>query len=323
MIILGIDIGGTKTAACVGDEHGTVRAARRTPTRATEGPEAGLQRATELALDVLRAARLEPSDLDAVGISAPGPVALSGGLMLNPPNMPGWVDVPLVETFRKTFGRPVFMNNDANAAVLAEWLFGPYRGADHLVYFTLSTGLGAGIIAEGRLVQGASDTGGEIGHHVLDPEGPPCPCGQRGCFEVYCGGKNVAERLRARIRNEGISTAIVEQAGGSVDAIDFQAFLGAVRARDAFALQEWDRFLERLAQGTGTTMMFLNPEAIVMGTIAVHAGERLMGPLRERVKKYAWEMNRNACAIAPSTLGEQVGNLGALAVAITGQVGAI
>ncbi|MBU1692454.1 MAG: ROK family protein [Verrucomicrobia bacterium] len=318
MKLLGIDLGGTKIAVCLGDETGTILSARRMPTLSPEGPPACLRRTADLARALLNEAGLSARDLAAVGIAAPGPVSLREGLMLRPPNMAGWINVPLVKWAEEAFGCPAYMNNDANACALAEYLYGSCRGTPNLVYLTMSTGLGAGIILGGRLIQGATDLAGEVGHHVLDLNGPPCPCGQRGCLEIYCGGMNVANRLRERIVAENIRTAILDEAGGDPAAIDFRGFLAAVKKNDPFALEAWDEYLERLAQGVGNVIMFLNPQVILMGTIAIHAGDLLLGPLRERVKRYAWAPSVEACRILPSALEGRIGELSALAVAAAG-----
>ena len=318
MNLLGIDLGGTKTSVCLGDETGAIRASRRMPTLSPEGPEACLRRTVDLARAMLVETGFSESDLAAVGIAAPGPISLRDGLMLRPPNMAGWINVPLVKWAEEAFGRPAFMNNDANACALAEYLYGSCRGTPNLVYLTMSTGLGAGIILDGQLIQGAADLAGEVGHHVLDLNGPPCPCGQRGCLEIYCGGMNVANRLRTRIVEEGIRTAILDEAGGDPAAIDFRAFLAAVKKNDAFALEAWNEYLERLAQGVGNVIMFLNPQVILMGTIAIHSGDLLLAPLRERVKRYAWPPSVESCRILPSALEGRIGDLSALAVAAAG-----
>jgi glucokinase len=316
MYLLGIDIGGTKTSVCVGDETGHLLASHRIPTGTPDGPEVCIGRIVALAREVMAKAAVPVEQIAAVGISSPGPVSLREQVMLEPPNMKGWVNVPLVKMFRDALGRPAYMNNDANACALAEYLFGSHRGAKNLVYLTMSTGLGAGFIVDGRVVQGATDLAGEVGHHVLDIDGPPCPCGQRGCWEIHCGGMNVANRLRDRIVRENIKTSILDQAGGDPERIDFKAFTEAVRQQDPFALEAWNEYIERLAQGVGTVIQFMNPEVIVMGTIAIHAGDLLLNPLRERLPKYAWRYGRDACRIVPSALGPRIGDLSALAVAI-------
>ena len=318
MNLLGIDIGGTKTSVCIGDEKGRIVASRRMPTRTPEGPESGIRRTIELANSLLSENRLTLKDIEAVGISAPGPVSVPPGLMLAPPNMAGWVNVPVVRMFQDAFHRPVFMNNDANACALAEYLFGSCRGTQNLVYLTMSTGLGAGFVVNGEVIQGTNDLAGEVGHHVLDIHGPPCPCGQRGCWEIYCGGMNVANRLREAITRGHARTAILDLAGGDPARIDFRTFVEAVKARDPFALAAWDEYVERLAQGMGTVIQFMNPEVIILGTIAIHTGDLLLDPVRERLPKYCWRHGREACRIVPSALGTRIGDLSALAVALDG-----
>lgn len=318
MLLLGIDIGGTKTSVCLGDEKGDIIASERMPTGTPDGPERCMDRMIELARQLLSRSGTALADIAAVGLSAPGPVSLRDQIMLEPPNMKGWVNVPLVRVFREAFARPVFMNNDANACALAEYLFGGCRGTANLAYLTMSTGLGAGFVVDGRVVQGVTDLAGEVGHHVLDIDGPPCPCGQRGCWEIYCGGMNVANRLRERIVREHIHTAILDLAGGDPARIDFRIFVDAVKAGDAFALAAWDEYVERLAQGIGTVIQFMNPEVIILGTIAIHTGELLLQPVRERLTKYCWRHGREACRIVPSALGTRIGDLSAIAVALGG-----
>lgn len=316
MNLLGIDIGGTKTAVCVGHANGEILYSKRIPTT-SESVEAYRHQLIELCHHVVEKANLRPEDLDGIGISAPGPLDCKRGVLIAPPNNPGWKDVPIQAMVQKSFKAQVFVNNDANACALAELLFGAYRGVRSLVYLTFSTGMGGGIIVNGQLIQGVTDTGGEVGHHVLDPEGPLCGCGQRGCWEAYVGGRNVAEQLKAKIKAGNISTSIVNKAGG-IDKINLQAFEAAAREGDRFALAEWDIFTDRVAQGVGNLIMILNPEVIIMGTIGIHAGDFVMGPILDKLPKYAWEWPRRACKVVPSSLGGKIGELSALAVAATG-----
>ncbi len=318
MHLLGLDIGGTKTSVCVATEKGELLASRRIPTEPARGPAAWRPRMLELAGQVLQEAGLRADQLDAVGISSPGPMSVARGLMLAPPNMRGWIDVPVQAWVAEAFGRPTFINNDANACAQAEWLYGSCAGIGSLVYLTMSTGIGGGVITHGRILQGVSDMAGEIGHFVLDINGPPCPCGQRGCFEMYCGGMNVANRLRERIVRENIKTAILDEAGGQPERIEFRSFANATRAGDAFARQEFDQYLERLAQGFGIILMTLNPEALILGTIAIHHGDLILEQVRQRLPRYAWRYAWEPCRILPSALEGRIGDLSAIAVAVCG-----
>lgn len=321
MYLLGLDIGGTKTSICVATPQGEVLASRRMPTEPARGPAAWRPRMQELAGQVLQQAGLRVDQIDAVGIASPGPMSVARGLMLAPPNMRGWIDVPVKAWVEESFGRPTYINNDANACAQAEWLYGAGAGLQSMVYLTMSTGIGGGVITHGRILQGVSDMAGEIGHFVLDINGPPCPCGQRGCFEMYCGGMNVANRLRERIVREHIKTAILDEAGGQPERIEFRSFANAARAGDAFARQEFDQFLERLAQGFGIILMTLNPEALILGTIAIHHGDLILDQVRQRLPRYAWRYATEPCRILPSALEGRIGDLSAIAVAVCGRRG--
>lgn len=317
MNLLGIDIGGTKTSVCVGNNRGELLAVRKMPMTAAGSVETYRRQLLELCFGELQQAGIKPESLDAVGISAPGPLDVKRGVLIKPPNNPGWHEVPVVAWLQKAFGAPVYLNNDANACALAEHLFGKFRGVRNLVYLTFSTGIGGGIIANGELIQGVTDTGGEVGHHVLDINGPLCGCGNRGCWEAFVGGRNVAERLKEQIRSGGIHTSIVEKAG-SLEQIDMRALELAAREGDRFAMAEWDHFTERMAQGIGNLIMILNPEVVILGTIAIHAGEFVMAPIRDKLPKYTWEWPLKACKVVASSLGTRIGDLAALAVAVTG-----
>jgi len=316
MHILGIDIGGTKTSVCIGTESGQLVLARRMATCPEEGPDKVLERIMVLAREVMAQSGLP--DVGAVGIAAPGPVDVKRGALLAPPNLPGWDFVPVVLYFTEAFHRPVFMNNDANACALAEYHFGRGRGVANLVYLTHSTGMGGGVIVNGRLVQGATDMAGEVGHFILDPQGPLCPCGLRGCFEAYCGGRNTSLLLQQKIAAEGIATVLTAKAGGRLAAIDFKLFVEAAREQDPFAVREWQAYVERLAQGIGIIIMVLNPDMVVLGTIACQTGDFLMIPLKECLRRFAWGTALNACRIETSALGAHIGDLSAIAVAAAG-----
>ncbi len=289
--LLGIDIGGTKVAICIGDAEGNILAEKRVATSSLGGPDQGLPRIVEEVGHLLRDQNRELEEIRAVGLAVPGPVSTKTERICAPPNLPDWVDVPIVHYLREKLGRPVFMDNDANAGALAEWEFGAAKHLNNLIYLTMSTGMGGGIIIDGKLHQGATDTAGEVGHFVLDPRGPKCGCGQNGCFEAYCGG---------------------------IHAGDLKATLEKVKKSDPVALEFWEEYTERLAQGIGILLQTLNPDAIILGTIAIHNKELVMGPLEAALPRYAWKAPLEHCRIEPSQLGNKIGKLGALALAING-----
>lgn len=317
MHILGIDIGGTKTSVCIGNESGGILANDRILSGDCGSIDEYGRDLAELCAAIVKRAGVSRQKLDAVGISAPGPLDLKRGTLIAPPNNPGWRDVPIVAMVRDIINTRVFLNNDANACALAEYMFGTYRGTPDLVYLTFSTGMGGGIISNGRLIQGPTNSGGEVGHHIIDAKGPVCGCGMRGCWETYVGGRNVANRIRDKIRDGRIATSMMDKAGGDIDAINMQILEAAAREGDKPAVAEWNELTERLAQGIGNLIMILNPRIVLLGTIAIHAGEFVMAPVREKLKKYAWPWPREACKVATSTLGPRIGDYAALAVALT------
>jgi glucokinase len=315
MNFIGIDIGGTKTAVCTGDENGHIAASERIPTDSKEPMDLYYERLASLCNGVLNRASLSPADITAVGISAPGPLDVKKGILIAPPNNPGWHNVPIVEAMSERLQKPVFLNHDAKSCALAEFYFGGH-GVQNLLYLTCSTGMGGGIIANGRIVQGITDAGGEVGHHVIQRDGLPCGCGKRGCWEAYVGGWNVANQVREKIRSGRIPTAILQKAGGDPDRIDFKTITDAAREDDPFAVEVCEEFTDRMAQGIGNLIMILNPELVVLGTFAIREGEFLMKPLREKLGRYVWKWPLEACRITPSRLGSRIGDLAALAVAI-------
>ena len=318
MNLLGIDIGGTKTSVCIGNERGEILTAQRISMASVDAVESYRKRLVDVGFEVLGKAGLGVDGLDAIGISAPGPMDVKQGLLLAPPNNPGWKNVPIVEMVSRSFKAPVYLNNDANACAVAEYEFGGYGAVRDLVYLTCSTGMGGGVIANGELIQGCTDTGGEVGHHVLDPHGPPCGCGQQGCWEAYVGGRMVAERVKAEIRERKLTTRITEKAGGEINRIDMYAIELAARDGDAYAVQVWEEFTERLAQGIGNLIMILNPQVVVLGTMAIKGGDFYIQPILRKLPRYAWKWPREACRVVPSALGSRIGDLAALAVALSG-----
>ncbi len=315
-IILGIDIGGTKTSLCLGTAPGQILASARIPSGGHASIQQYVRALADLYAQLLDQKNISRQALSAVGISAPGPLDTKRGLLIAPANNPDWRDVPIVALIEDLLQVPVYINNDANACALAEYIFGAYRGTPDLIYLTFSTGMGGGVIVNGQLLQGISDSGGEVGHQVLDPRGPLCGCGMRGCWEAYVGGRRVAERLQAKIRAANVKTSLVDKVAGHLEAINMNTLVAAVQEGDPFALSEWDALIERLAQGIGNLIMILNPQVVLLGTIAIHAGALVMQPLREKLPKYAWPWPLQACQIAPSTLGADIGNYAALAIAI-------
>lgn len=316
MNIAGIDIGGTKICVCIGSTEGKIFASKRILTQSLKGWKEGLAAAAKLLRELAQEQNTPLKSIKAIGISSPGPVSLKEGKMIKPPNLPGWENAELVSFFQKEFQKPVSMNHDGKAAALAEYRFGSSKGVRNLVYLTCSTGMGGGAIVDGKLVQGASDTAAEVGHFVLDIQGPSCPCGQRGCFESFCGGSALAKKMREEIAVGNIETQVLKEAGGRPERIDAGCLIKAVQKGDPYAQKIWNEFTLRLAQGIGTVLMNFNPEALILGTIAIHSGPLLLDPVKRLLLQFAWKENVNACRIEASALGDSISELSGLAVAI-------
>ncbi len=314
-LLVGIDIGGTKIAVAAGDASGAIARRWRRPTAPSGRPEDDLER---LAGDVRKLVEEVGATLDdvaAIGVTAPGPLDPERGVVLLPPNLPGWRDVAVVERLAESLGRPVFLENDANAAALAEWHFGAAQGLRHVVYLTMSTGVGGGLILDRRLYRGWLASAGEIGHVPVEWEGEPCSCGQRGCLEAYVGGAAWTRRLRTVVR-EGSRVAAL--AGGVEHATPVE-LVAAAHEGDGFARAELARWCDYVARGVTAVVMTLAPEAIVLGTIAVAAGEELaFAPIRAQVAAHVWPHLARDLRILPAALGDDAPYLAGLSVAVEG-----
>jgi glucokinase len=313
---LGIDIGGTKVAFALGSGDGALVARSRRPTAASGDAEVDLQRMAAEARQLAEDNGVALDDIEAVGVSVPGPLDRERGVVLHPPNLKGWGEVAVSEILAAELGRPVRIENDANAAAIAEWRFGAGRaqGRDiqHLVYLTMSTGVGAGLVLGGRVHRGQRTLAGELGHAPVEWEGLPCVCGLRGCLEAYVGGAAWTRRLR---EEAPLDSGVVKHAGDRANASPEHVVMAA-REGDAYALAEFERFNHYLAHAIVQLIFSLAPDVIVLGTIAVAAGEELcLAPLREKVNAQLWPSYRDLCSILPAALGEDLPYFAALCAA--------
>jgi glucokinase len=275
--VAGIDIGGTKIALALAAHDGRIIKGTRFLTRVEEGPHHILDRALT---EIERMLEETGARLTAVGVGCGGPLDRKTGLILSPPNLPGWDEFPLVSLVEGRLGVPTLLDNDANAAALGEHRYGAGRGFDDLIYITISTGIGGGIIIGGELVRGVSDGAGEIGHMTVLPEGPACGCGARGCLEALCSGTSIARRARERLAS-GVESSLSPMNDWQVTA---QAVAKAARDGDALALEIWRGTVHHLSVGINNLFNMLAPEAIVVGGGVSLAGDQLFGPLRREVR---------------------------------------
>jgi len=315
---LGIDLGGSKLAIAIADAEGGLIAQQTRPSPLSGDPEADVLAIAEDAADLIARSDLAARDFDAAGFSVPGPVDHERGAVLAPPNLPGWQNVPLRDRMSERLGIPVRLENDANAAALAEWRFGAGRGAQNLAYLTMSTGVGTGLILDGRLYRGHRGRASEFGHTCVEWEGERCACGQRGCLEAYLGGAAWSRRLR----EIAPATSQVCALAGSRELVSPKHVVAAAGEGDAFACEEMERFNHYLARAIAALAFALAPEVVVLGTIATAAGEALcFEPVRARVETQVWPALRDELRILPIGLGEQLPYYAGVCVAREGSPG--
>lgn len=315
-LVIGIDIGGTKCAAVLARTDGEIVSRASEPTRsdvrtAEEVVRSLARMARELAAD----AGVKSADILAVGVSCGGPLDSKTGVVYSPPNLPGWDAVPVKEILERELQRPVVVQNDANATALAEWRFGAGRGTRNMIFMTMGTGIGGGLILDGRLYQGTNDLAGEVGHQTIVIDGPRCGCGKRGCLEALASGPAIA-RLARESLGYGRQKRVLALAGGKAADITAAHVLEAAKEGDAFAVGILDEAGTYMGIGIANLIQVLNPERIVLGTIAVHAGDLVMEPIRRTVAEYAWERSRAVCTIVPAELGDRAQDLAAVALVI-------
>jgi glucokinase len=307
-VVLALDIGGTKLAAGLVDPAGTVCSHLVVATPVALGPGPVLEQLFALGRKAVADAGVDWSEVSAVGIACGGPLDAERGLVLAPPHLPGWSDVPVTALAEQAFGRPAALDNDGTAAAAAEHRYGAGVGTQHMVYLTLSTGVGGGAVLDGRIYRGATGNGTELGHVVVDRHGRACRgCGGRGCLEAYVSGTSIAERAR-----ESLDPASALAALEPLTAADVAA---QAAAGDPLAARVWRQTTEALGAGLTSIVNVLEPELVVLGGGVTRAGEALIGPAREVVRSAAMSPAGRAVRVERAALGDRVGVVGAAAVA--------
>jgi glucokinase len=309
----GVDLGGTKILAIITDDDGKAIGDQRVATEAAQGPEAVMGRIADAVRAAAAEAGIGVSALAGVGIAAPGPIDAADGVITDPPNLPGWHNVPLARELQKRLGVPAWLENDANCAAIGEHKYGAGRGYTHMIYVTISTGVGGGIIIDGELYAGASGAAGEIGHVGVAADGPLCGAGHVGCLEAFSSGTAIAERARELIAAGRLPrTARLAEQNPPLDAEDvFMA--GQQGEAEAAAIVE--RAGMYLGIGLATLINAFNPECIVIGGGLVNMGEAILGPAIETARHRAFAQSFTDVRIVEWELGEKGTAMGALCVA--------
>ncbi|MGD8760585.1 MAG: ROK family protein [Anaerolineales bacterium] len=306
--VIAVDLGGTSLRIALFASLDPDPAAQtKLPTRASEGPDSALARMIEAIEQLL------PSSAEGlrIGIGAPGPLDPQRGVILETPNLPGWINVPVKDRLANHFGCTVAVGNDASLAALGEWRFGAGRGSQNMLYLTISTGIGGGAIVDGRPLLGALGLGAELGHMTVEPEGPLCGCGQRGHLEAVASGLAIARRAHDRVAaGEESSLANALQESGRLTA---KHVAQAAQQGDRLAREEMTRAAEAIGKHLASLVHAFNPEVIVLGGGVTQAGPLFLDPIEKTLLSHL--MHRafaEDLRLLPAALGDDAGLIGAM-----------
>lgn len=305
---IGIDVGGTNVKIALVDVKGKIVYSNSVPTRAEMGYEYTVNNIKQAIYDLLKETKLTTKDIEGIGFGFPGQVDYKAGIVRNAPNIPGWVEVPIAKLIEDEFKIPTRVDNDVRCAALGELNYGAGKGCENLICITVGTGIGSGLILNGKLVRGASNAAGEIGHIKLQMNGGPiCGCGDTGCLEAFASGPSIVAMAEDYIRG-GKSTKYRELANP-----DITPYIVAVAAKegDPVAKQIFRIMGEYIGMGLTSVINLLNPEKVIIGGGVAAAGDILFDPIKETIAKRAMTIQKEAVEIVPAQLGNTAGVIGA------------
>ncbi len=314
---LGIDIGGTKCSVIAGTKDMEILRKVTFPTETDKGPYHAINLLLNHAEETANA--LGRTKLKAAGISCGGPLDSKKGIVQSPPNLPGWDNIPIVRLFNEKLGIPAYLQNDANACALAEWKYGAGKGTGNMIFLTFGTGMGGGLILDGRLYSGTNDLAGEVGHIRLADDGPKA-YGKKGSFEGFCSGTGIALIAKKMLYEKFSLSQPVTFCHdiADVDRITAKDVAEAACAGDETAIKIFGISGEYLGKGLAVLIDILNPEMIVIGSIYARCRQFIEPACLEAIRREALEPAGKVCRIVPSSLGDQVGDYASLSVAIVG-----
>jgi glucokinase len=314
--VVAVDIGGTKIMTAIFSPDGKVLAKEVLPTLGDDGVGRVIERIGSAIESLLVDKNITISRISAIGMAVAGGIDTGRGVVVTPsPNLPDWVEIPLAETIKKKFGVDVIILNDASAAALGEHRYGAGRGVKDLVLFTLGTGIGGGIIINGKLYLGAVGGAGELGHMTVDADGPECGCGNTGCLEILASGTAITRNAVERIQR-GEKSSLAGMAGGKINNITAQLIEKAARSGDKLAQEVIARAAYYLGIGMVNVVNIFNPEMVIIGGGMAEMGEMIIGPGRKMVAERTFSINARAVRIVTAQLGNEAGIYGAATFAI-------
>ncbi len=314
MLVLGVDLGGTKILTSVVNPEGRILSWDRSATPAGQGSEGVIRAILASAERALQGGSVTIERVSAVGIGAPGLVDTKAGILFTSPNLPGWKDIPLRDIIQEKLREKAFLINDGSAAALGEHYFGAAKGVSHFIYITISTGIGGGIVIDGKVLNGFKGMAGEIGHMTIADEGPPCHCGNRGCWEALASGTALAKAARKLIET-GADTTILNFAEGKIDNVTAHTVQSAAEKGDPMANDLILKTAYYFGVGVANLINIFNPEMIVIGGGLSNMGERLFKPAHTVVEERAFNRAYRTVRFVRAALGRNSGVLGAAAFA--------
>ena len=314
--VVAVDIGGTKIMTAIFTSDGKELAKEVRPTLGSEGVTRVIERIGAAIKSLLFSKNIGISQISAICIACAGGIDTGRGVVVTPsPNLPDWVEITLADMIKKKFGVDTIVLNDASAAALGEHRYGAGRGVKNLVLFTLGTGIGGGIIIDGKLYLGAVGGAGELGHMTIDGDGPKCGCGNTGCLEMLASGTAIAKDAVERIKGGGKSS-LADMVGGELDKITAQTIGKAARSGDKLAQDVITRAAYYLGIGMVNVVNIFNPEMVIIGGGMAELGEMIIGQGRKMVAERTFSINARAVNIVIAQLGNEAGIYGAAAFAL-------
>ena len=304
---IGIDVGGTNVKIALVDDKGSILYSNSVPTRAEMGYEYTVNNIKQAIRDLMSETKV--TGIEGIGFDFPGQIDYKNGIVRLAPNIPGWVNIPIAKIIEDEFKIPTRIDNDVHCAALGELNFGAGKGCENFICMTVGTGIGSGIVINGKLVRGASNAAGELGHIKLQMhEGPLCGCGDHGCLEAFASGPSIVAMAEEYILG-GKSTKFRELASGG----EITPFIVAEAAKqgDPVAKRIFARIGEYIGFGLSSVVNLLNPEKIIIGGGVADAGDILLDPIKETIKKRAMVVAGSAVEIVPAKLGNTAGVIGA------------
>ena len=305
---IGVDVGGTNVKIALVDKEGSIVYSNTTPTRTEMGYEYTISNIKQAIIDLMKETKTDKTTIEGIGFGFPGQIDCDAGVVRVSPNIPGWINVPIAKIIEKEFGITTKVDNDVRCAALGELAFGAGKGCKNLICITVGTGIGSGLIINGKLVRGADNAAGEIGHIKLQMhDGPICGCGDSGCLEAFASGPSIVAMAQEYILG-GKSTKYRELANPEITPY---VVAEAAKQGDKVALKIFERMGKYIGIGLASVVNLLNPEKIVIGGGVADAGDILFTPLIETLKKRAMPIQAKSVSVVPAQLGNAAGVIGA------------